>query len=144
MKLSRTPLGSRRRIQGRPHRSRPADTSHSQRWGRVAVWTLGRCSWHHRDQSGAERDRNTYWATLCIYLKIVMLSTRFWITPTTFGMNGGLTFLARRSSQLIDAKKGCSCSSTCIHVKIRPSVLRCVHVHHSIFYVCTYKVIAAS
>lgn len=33
------------------------------------------------------------------------------VFPTTLGMNGGLSFRARRSSQLMGAKKECSCSS---------------------------------
>lgn len=113
-----SPLGSWKRIPGRPHLLHLPGTSHSQRWGPVGVWTLGQCSWHHRDHS-VKGVRNEH--TLCTDGQ-KELSTPLWRTLTTFGMKGGLTFLARRLSQLMDAKKECSCSSTWTHTEITPSV----------------------
>lgn len=133
------PLGSWRRILGRPRWSRcPPDTAHSQRQGQVVAWTRCRCSWRHRGPTGEERGITTHSGTLCIDLtKKTVFSIHFWITPTTFGMNGGRTFLARRSSQLMDAKKGCSCSSTWRHIDITSSAVMCLYVHHRLS-VCVF------
>lgn len=65
MKLSLlppTPPGSWKRILGRPRWSCPPDTAHSQMHGQFLAWTLGQCSWYHRDPS------------LCVL-------TRSWLPP---------------------------------------------------------------
>lgn len=51
---------------------------------------------------------------------------RFRGRPTTLGMNGGLSFRVRRSSQLMGAKKECSCSSAWTHTEIRAAGVCCV------------------
>lgn len=91
------------------------------------------------DITGTSLERSEEWTHAVHWYKKVF-STPSWTTLTTFGMNGGLTFLAKRLFQLMDAKKECSCSSTWIHTEIRPSVVRCVYVHHCPLY--TYKVMA--
>lgn len=115
-----TLLGSWRRILGRPRWWCPLDTSHSRSRGRAGVWTLCRCSWHHTGWSGQERHMN-------IHHTLMQKSVdRFRVFPTTLGMNGGLSFWARRSSQLMGAKKECSCSSAWTHTEISPAGVCCI------------------
>ena len=128
--VSCTPLGSWRRIRGRPRWHCPPGSAHSRRPGRVVAWTRGRCGWYHRVHTGA--NTNTHSGTLHS-LETTVPSTHFWIPRTTLGMKGGSTFLARRSSQSMEAKKGCSCSSSCKHLNIRSSVLVLVSQFVSLF-----------
>lgn len=74
------------------------------------------------DITGTSLERSESWSNIVHWYKESSLG-HFWITPTTFGMNGGLTFLASSLFQFMDAKKECSCSSTWTHTEVRPVVV---------------------